>query len=62
MYSKGQFTILLDLQSFMGDFLRAGKSCIKIFTRVKSLESQMEYLNKAKGFFLKGLLLTHLVW
>lgn len=49
------FSVLLDFQMYMGDEVRAGLTCIKLFHEAPSLTSKLNYLEDAKvcrfGFF-----------
>ena len=55
LIQRNLFAILLDMQVFMRDFVRAGKSCIKLFKRSQSYEDQKTALESAKDYFLKAL-------
>ena len=40
--------VLLDFQMFMGDEVRAGLTCIKLFHESSSLTAKLKYLEDAK--------------
>jgi len=49
---------LIELQLFMDDYSRAGRTCIRMFIECNSQDERLGHLERAKKFFEKGLSFT----
>eukprot|EP01087_Luapelamoeba_hula_P024804 TRINITY_DN9571_c0_g1_i1.p1 TRINITY_DN9571_c0_g1~~TRINITY_DN9571_c0_g1_i1.p1 ORF type:complete len:900 (+),score=149.53 TRINITY_DN9571_c0_g1_i1:278-2701(+) len=55
----GAYTVLLDIQLFMGDFVRAGLTCIKLFHETSDVSGKVRHLEEAKAHFQEALAHFH---
>jgi len=48
------YALLLEFQDFMKDYVHAGRTCIKMFSYCDDYQVQLQHLETAKDYFLKG--------
>jgi zinc finger FYVE domain-containing protein 26 len=49
------YSVLLEFQLFMRDFVRAGLTCIKLFHSASDLAAKLKYLEESKAHFIEAL-------